>query len=381
MFFHMPVRLYFGSGEIKNLASIIKDDLRAAHPVLVTDKGIVQSGLLEKIKQQLPNIQIYDGIEANPKSDTINRIAVHMREMDPDLVIGLGGGSPLDAGKALALLGTNDGNIEDYEGREKYKKDPLPFLAIPTTCGTGSEVTWVSVITDVNRKFKMSVKGANMYPTVSIVDPDLIKTLPPSIIASTGLDALTHAVEAYLSKPATLITDNNAVKAVKLILGAIEGAYKDIENNHQDRENLMYGSTIAGFAFGNSDVTAVHCISESIGALYDIPHGVANSIFLPHVLSYNLPACTQKMATLARLTETGQTQINMMDDKTVAKTFIQKIIDLSARLGIPLFRELNIGPDTFEKIAEMSFENNSTPSNPRTMTKEDYVKVLENAYG
>ncbi len=381
MFFHMPVRLYFGPGEIKNLASIIKDDLKAERPVLVTDKGIVQSGLLEKIKKLLPNIQIYDGIEANPKSDTINEIAEHMRKIDPDLVIGLGGGSPLDAGKALALLGTNDGKIEDYEGCEKYEKDPLPFLAIPTTCGTGSEVTWVAVITDVNRKFKMSVKGAKMYPAISIVDPDLIKTLPTSIIASTGLDALTHAVEAYLSKPATLITDNNAIKAVKLILGAIEGAFKDIENNHQDRENLMFGSTIAGFAFGNSDVTAVHCISESIGALYDIPHGVANSIFLPHVLSYNLPACTQKMANLARLTETGQTGINKLDDNKAAGAFIQKISDLSSRLGIPLFRKLNIETDTFDKIAQMSFENNSTPSNPRTMTKKDYVRVLENAYG
>ncbi|MCF6247255.1 MAG: iron-containing alcohol dehydrogenase [Desulfobacula sp.] len=376
MFFHMPVQLYFGSGEIKNLASIVKKDLKAERPVLVTDKGIVQSGLLKKIKNQLPDIQIYDGIEANPKSDTINKIAEQMRKISPDLVIGLGGGSPLDAGKALALLGTNNGNIQDYEGREKYKNDPLPFLAIPTTCGTGSEVTWVSVITDVNRKFKMSIKGPKMYPAVSIVDPDLIKTLPPSIIASTGLDALTHAVEAYLSKPATLITDNNAVKAVKLILGAIEGGFNDIKNNHKDRENLMYGSTIAGLAFGNSDVTAVHCISESIGALYDIPHGVANSIFLPHVLSYNLPGCTQKMAALAR--DTG---INEDDDTKAAEVFIQKITDLSSRLGIPLFKELNIGKEVFGEIARMSFENNSTPSNPRVMAKEDYVKVLENAYG
>ena len=375
MLFHMPARLYFGSGEIVNLRFIVDEYLKADKPVLVTDKGIAASGLLEKVVSQFPGIKIFDKIEANPKSDTINKIAVEMREIGPDLVIGLGGGSPLDAGKALALLGTNDGNIEAYEGKEKYKNDPLPFLAIPTTCGTGSEVTWVSVITDVNRKFKMSIKGPKMYPAASIVDPDLIKTLPPSIIASTGLDALTHAVEAYLSKPATLITDTHAVKAVKLILGAIEDAYSDIKNNHTDRENLMLGSTIAGFAFGNSDVTAVHCISESIGALYDIPHGVANSIFLPHVLQYNLSDCLEKMAALAR-----QAGITQTDDMKASNAFIQLIVDLSKRLKIPLFKDLKIGKDQFEKIADMSFENNSTPSNPRVLEKKDYLNILVNAY-
>ena len=375
MLFHMPARLYFGSGEISNLKLIIDDYLKVKNPVLVTDKGIVESGLLTNVLKRFPGIKIFDGIEANPKSDTINKIAEKIRKLNPDLIIGFGGGSPLDAGKALALLGTNHGSIEDYEGKEKYKNDPLPFLAIPTTCGTGSEVTWVSVITDVNRKFKMSIKGPKMYPAVSIVDPDLIKTLPPKIIASTGLDALTHAVEAYLSKPATLITDNHAVKAVKLILGAIEGAYDDIENHHIERENLMYGSTIAGFAFGNSDVTAVHCISESIGALYDIPHGVANSIFLPHVLSYNLPECFVKMATLAR-----HIGIEEADDMSAAKAFIQKIKALSNRLGIPLFKDLKIGKDQFEIISKMSFENNSTPSNPRPLEPEDYLNILENAF-
>ena len=135
----------------------------------------------------------------------------------------------MDAGKALALLATNEGPIEAFEGREKYINEPLPFLAIPTTCGTGSEVTWVSVITDVNRKFKMSIKGPKMYPAVSIVDPDLIKTLPKSILASIGLDELTHAVEDYLSKPSTLITDTNALRVVQLILGAVEGAFTDIK--------------------------------------------------------------------------------------------------------------------------------------------------------
>ncbi|MCP4722111.1 MAG: iron-containing alcohol dehydrogenase [Desulfobacteraceae bacterium] len=375
MLFHMPVKLYFGPGEIQNLTRILSHDLKVKNPIIVTDKGIVASGLLEVVSRMLPGVRVYDTIEANPKSDTINAIAGKLQQIKPDLIIGLGGGSPLDAGKALALLATNPGQIENFEGRGKYINDPLPFLAIPTTCGTGSEVTWVSVITDVARKFKMSIKGPKMYPVVSIVDPDLIKTLPKSIIASTGLDALTHAVEAYLSKPATLITDINALKAVKLILGALEGAFTDIEKNHKDRENLMYGSTIAGFAFGNSDVTAVHCISESIGALYDVPHGVANSIFLPHVLAYNLPACVEKMADLAR--ETG---FPASDDKAAAQLFISHITQLSKQLEIPMFKDLHIGKSQFETIADMSFANNSNLSNPRSLDRKDYLKILENAF-
>ena len=375
MQFYMPSRLFFGPGEVQNINETVTKVLKSRKPVLVTDKGVVACGLVQKVTALLPELKIYDGIEANPKSDTINAIGQELRVLKPDLIIGLGGGSSLDAGKALALLAVNEGNIENYEGREKYVREPLPLLAIPTTCGTGSEVTWVSVITDVNRKFKMSIKGSKLYPAASIVDPDLIRTLPKRVIASTGLDALTHAVEAYLSKPATLITDIHAEKAVKLILGSVEDAWKDIENNFHARENLMYGATIAGLAFGNADVTAVHCISESIGALYDVPHGIANSIFLPHVLEYNRPSCEIKMAELAR-----KTGIVEQDASAEARSFIENIRMLSSRLEIPVFKDLDIGPDKFELIADMSFRNNSNPSNPRALGQKDYVKILEMAY-
>ncbi len=375
MNFHMPVKLFFGPGQIKLLKKIITEDLNALKPILVTDKGIVRAGLTKNVTESFPGIHVFDDIEANPKSDTINHTAVRIRKIKPDLVIAMGGGSALDAGKAIALLVTNKGDIQAYEGKKKYRNNPLPVLAVPTTCGTGSEVTWVSVITDTERNFKMSIKGPEMYPAAAIVDPDLIKTLPPGIVASTGLDALTHALEAYTSKPATLVTDTFAIKAIRLILNSIEDASHDICSNHKARENLMYGSMIAGFAFGNSDVTAVHCISESVGALYDVPHGIANSIFLPHVLSYNLPDCTEKLARVA-------CEIGIIDasKKSAAEKLIEKIFDLSVKLKIPTLKGLGIGKDAFDLIAEYSFNNNSNSSNPRDLGIEDYVKILENAY-
>ena len=288
--------------------------------MLITDKGLRASGLVDKVLQQIGNVDVFDEIEPNPKSDTVNRAGVLARQNKPDVIIALGGGSPLDAAKAIALLAVNEGLIEDYEGRAKYKNAPLPLIAIPTTCGTGSEVTWVAVITDIKRKFKMSVKGPKMFPHFAIVDPDLLRTLPVQTIAATGMDALTHAIEAYTVKPATFITDMIALKSIKMITESLEAAVQDIHINTEARENLMYGSTIAGFAFGNSDVGAVHCIAESIGALFDVPHGVANAIFLPYVMEYNLPECVDRFADIAAVMG-----IKAKDKNSAAQKLLKKI--------------------------------------------------------
>jgi alcohol dehydrogenase len=376
MNFHMPTKVVFGSGVLNSLNDVLKNEIKAVRPMLVTDKGLRASGLVDKVLQQIGTVDVFDEIEPNPKSDTVNRAGDLARKNKPDVIIALGGGSPLDAAKAIALLATNDGVIEDYEGRAKYKNAPLPLIAIPTTCGTGSEVTWVAVITDVKRKFKMSVKGPKMFPNFAIVDPDLLLTLPTATIAATGMDALTHAIEAYTVKPATLITDMIALKSIQLISASLEAAVQDIKANNQARENLMYGSTIAGFAFGNSDVGAVHCISESIGALFDVPHGVANAIFLPYVMEYNLPECVDRFADIAAVMG-----IKAKDKNIAAQKMLQKIRKLSRAVKIPSFKKLRIKPQHFEKIAEYSLQNNSNPSNARAATAQDYLGILQKAAG
>jgi len=375
MRFQMPTQIFFGPGTIAQLKDIVEGELKAANLFLVTDKGIRECGIAEKVTSHFPDIPVFDEVEQNPKHMTVNKAGKLVRRLEPDLIIGLGGGSSLDAAKALALLATNPGNIEDYEGRGKYTSPPLPVLAIPTTCGTASEVTWVSVITHTERKFKMSIKGPLLFPAVALVDPDLLKTLPPLLIASTGLDALTHAIEAYTVKPATFITDIFARASLKYIFQSLEEAYEDIQGNAKAREMLMLGSMLAGMAFGNSDVGAVHCISEAVGSIYDTPHGVANAVFLPHVMDFNLPVSARRYAEMSRLAG-----IHEVDDYEAANTLIKKIKSLSRKLGIPSVKDIGLEEAHFPQIAQKSAANNSNPSNPREASVKDYIDILSRAY-
>jgi alcohol dehydrogenase len=372
MRFHVPTEIIFHSGALNRLRKLVRREYRVTRILLVTDQGIIQSGIADKVISQIPDMDVFDEIEPNPKSTAVNRGGELARTIKPELIIGLGGGSSLDAAKAIALLATNPGTIEEYEGRQIYTHPPLPMVAVPTTCGTGSEVTWVSVITDTQRNFKMSIKGPHLFPRAAILDPDVLVSLPRPLIASTGLDALTHALEAYTVKPRTFFTDLLAREALQLIYHSLPVAYEDIASYTPAREHLMLGSTLAGMAFGNSDVGAVHCLAETVGGLYDIPHGVANAIFLPVVMKYNLPAVTHRYATIAR-----DLQIGDGDDDSAAQALIEEISSLSQTLHIPSFTSLSIPCDQFEEIARRSVQNNSNSSNPRKMTVSDYIVLLK----
>jgi alcohol dehydrogenase len=375
MRFQVPTRIIFGPGTIARLKDIVQEDLQAKNPFFVTDKGIRKSGIADKVLSLFPDIPVFDDVEQNPKHPTIDKAGDIVRRLKPDLIIGLGGGSALDAAKAVALLASNTGPIEDYEGLAKYRNPPLPVLAIPTTCGTASEVTWVAVITHTERKFKMSIKGPLLFPAVALVDPDLLLTLPPALIASTGLDALTHAIEAYTVKPATYITDIFARASLKYIFQSLERAYDDIRGNFKAREWIMLGSMLAGMAFGNSDVGAVHCISEAVGSLNDTPHGVANAIFLPYVMEFNLPVSARRYTEIARLAG-----IHEIDDYEAARMLIEKIKRLSQRLEIPSVKDIGLAEAQLPEIARKAFANNSNPSNPREVAVEDYLEILSRAF-
>ncbi len=374
MNFWLPTKIIFGSGVLSRLKEIIEEEFKASCVFLVTDKGIMDSGIGNQVLSQLEKAQVFDEVEANPKSPAVDKAGEQVRKAKPDLVIGLGGGSPMDAAKAAALLATNRGSIEDYEGKGKYKAPPLPVLAIPTTCGTGSEVTWVSVITHPERRFKMSIKGPEMFPVAALVDPNLLISLPPPLIASTGMDALTHAIEAYTAKGATEFSDVFAREALRYIFDSLPAAFDNIQNNKDAREGMMSGSTLAGVAFGNSDVGAVHCLAEACGGLYDLPHGELNSIFLPQVMEFNLPVAKTRYAEIA-----GLAGIQEEDENLASQELIHKIKSMSRAMNIPTFQDLGVEESEFPDIASGAFQNNSNPSNPREAKYEDYLAILNNA--
>jgi alcohol dehydrogenase len=340
---------------------------------MVTDPGVEETGWPERVWQALGEQRIdavtFDDVEPNPRASTVDRLAAWGREERAELVLGIGGGSALDAAKAAAMLMTNGGSAADYEGRDRYKNRPLPFIAVPTTCGTGSEVTWVSVLTVEERQAKISVKGETMFPDWALVDCELLRTLPARVVAWTGMDALTHAVEAFTCRPANPISDVLAVSAVSLLFHYLRRAAADVAGDAEAREAVMRASTLAGLAFGNADVAAVHCLSETLGGRFDLPHGLANAVLLAPVTRYNLPDCAEKLAALESALPAGSGE--------GAEGVLQAIESLVRDLGIPPFRDLGIPVEDYPWIAERAVHNGSNRSNPRVMGVVEYLEVLE----
>lgn len=364
--FRVPTRVLMAPGVLGRLPEIVAE-YAPERVLLVTDPGIEETGWPERVWRALAEREIeaitFDDVEPNPRASTVDRLAEWGREEGASLVLGIGGGSVLDAAKAAAMVIPNGGSAADYEGRNRYGKDPLPFIAVPTTCGTGSEVTWVSVLTVEERQAKISVKGETMFPAWAIVDSELLRTLPGRLVAWTGIDALTHAVEATTCRVANPVSDALAATAISLLFRYLRRAVADIAHDAEAREAVMRASTLAGLAFGNADVAAVHCLSETLGGRYDVPHGLANAVLLGPVTRYNLPACRAKLATL------GES----------AEAVIQAIEDLVRDLEIPGFRKLGIPEEDFAWIADRATQNGSNPSNPREMGSAEYLELLRSA--
>jgi alcohol dehydrogenase len=340
--------------------------------LMVTDPGIEETGCPERVWQALAEREIeaitFDDVEPNPRAATVDRLAKWGKEEGASLVLGIGGGSVLDAAKAAAMMMTNGGSVMDYAGRDRYAEKPLPFIAVPTTCGTGSEVTWVSVLTVPERHAKISVKGETMFPDWAIVDADLLVSLPGRLVAWTGADALTHAIEATTCRIANPVSDALAEKAIALLLKYLRRAAFDIAGDPEAREAVMRASTLAGLAFGNADVAAVHCLSETLGGRWNLPHGLANAVLLAPVTRYNLEACENELAKLESVLPPGSAP--------GAEGVLQAIEELVRDLGIPQFRDLKIPEDAHPWIAERAAQNGSNASNAREMGMEQYLELL-----
>lgn len=346
--------------------------------LLVVDPGMVATPWVGEIEASMAAAGLrslrFEEVESNPRAATVEALAELARGEGATVVVGLGGGSVLDAAKAAAMLARNGGRCADYQGAERFTVAPLPFVALPTTCGTGSEVTWVSVITDPERRTKISVKGHGMFPDHALVDADLLTSLPSRLVAWTGLDALTHALEALTGKPANPASDALATRAVELLLGFLPRAVADVGGDAEARVAVMTASTLAGMAFGNADVGAVHCLSESLGGGWDVPHGLANAILLVPVMRGHGSSVEEVLAGLGRRLLPGPT--GGCDDPAAAAELLAAVEQLVMTVGVPPFAELGIPAADFPWIAEQAVANGSNPSNPRPMGTAEYLAIL-----
>ncbi|HHZ01923.1 MAG TPA: iron-containing alcohol dehydrogenase [Tissierellia bacterium] len=376
--FTLPTKIVYGP---KCIISLV-DELKlqgGKRPIVITDKGVKNAGILDKITSILEqgniNYIVYDGVEPNPKDVNVEEGARIAREFSADSIIAVGGGSPIDCAKSVGVLMAHNGDkIKKYEGKTAATKPSPLLIAIPTTAGTGSELTFSSVITDTKNNYKMTVKSQYTAPKVAICDPELTLSLPPQITASTGIDALTHAIEAYTATCAEPISDALALYAIELIYNNLIIAVNE-GSNIEARSAMLLGSMLAGIAFSHSDVASVHCIAESLGGVYDLPHGVCNAIFLPYVMEYNMEYSVERYARIAKAMG-----FNFDNELEGAKKAVEAVKKLAKDVNLPLFSDLGVNVNDFEKLAEMSAKNISTESNPRPMSKEDYLTVIQTAY-
>ena len=376
--YRMPTRVHIEPGAIQRLPEAARS-LGLSSALLVVDQGVRNNTpwteTAERALQETGiRVVVFDQVEQNPRTSTVTKLAEIMREEGLDGIVGLGGGSVIDAAKAAAMLVDNEQRIEQYEGKNRYAKTPRPFIAVPTTCGTGSEVTWVAVLTIESIHSKISVKGETMFPSVALVDADLLQSLPKDLVAYTGADALTHALECTTCLAANPISDALAEKSIALLFRYLVRATENIEEDEEAREAVMRASTLAGMAFTNADVAAVHCLSESIGGFYDLPHGKLNAILLQPVLRDSRPAIAERLAQL-------DTVVFGSDPKSPQRErvdhFFAELQSLLQKLEIPAFSTLGVPKTDYRRIAEAATRNGSNRSNAQPMSITSYLELLE----
>ena len=376
--FKTPEYTLIGSKALEEAKPYLKKCGKKA--LIVTGKHVVLSDMMAELKKALEEIGIayfvFDGITGEPTNVMIDEGIAAYKENGCDFCIGIGGGSPLDSAKAIAAMITNEGKIADYNGKVIEKPIP-PVVAIPTTAGTGSEATQFTVITDVEKDIKMLLKGGYLVPKIAIVDPAYTYSAPKSITAATGMDALTHAIEAYTSRKALPVTDTLAVSAVKRIMKYLPAAYKD-GSDEKARYEMSVASYEAGICINNSTVTLVHGMSRPIGALFHVAHGISNAMLLTKCLAFALDGAYEKFANLGR--EIGAATAED-DDKTASEKFIEALNEICKICEIPTLLEYGIPKDEFfahmEKMAHDALTSGRPGNTMKPISEQDIIEIYK----
>ncbi|MED0736174.1 iron-containing alcohol dehydrogenase [Aneurinibacillus thermoaerophilus] len=378
--FYMPAVNIMGIGAAKEIGERMKS-YGKKKALIVTDAGLYQFGVADQMAAYVEEAglqaAIFPGAETNPTDKNVEAGLAMYREEHCDCIISLGGGSSHDCAKGIGLVAANGGRIHDYEGVDRSQSPMVPLFAVNTTSGTASEMTRFCIITDTSRSVKMAIVDKHVTPTISINDPMLTVKKPPALTAATGMDALTHAVEAYVSTAATPITDACALQAIRLISRNLRVAVANGENL-QARENMSYAQFLAGMAFNNASLGYVHAIAHQFGGVYNLPHGVCNAILLPHVERFNLISRAERFADIA---EAMGENISGLSMREAAEKAIEAIETLARDVGIPRgFAELGAKEEDIELLAVNAMKDACALTNPRKATLEDIKEIIRAAF-
>lgn len=376
--FFVKSDIIFGCGSIASLTDVLKQ-YNAKNVMVVYDAGVKAAGISEKVLAQVEaggfNTVIFDGVIPNPTNEVVEEAAKIAQEADIDVFVAVGGGSSIDLTKAVNVLMTNPGTIGQYGGIGMVKNDVLPLIAIPTTAGTSSEITNVSALIDTEKVIKYVVIDNKLVPSKVIIDPEFTKTMPVSVTAATGMDAITHAVESYISNMATPLTKYNSLRGLQVLR---ENLPKVVANGNdmEAREQMLIGCVITGFGFSNANLGLVHGIAHTLSAHFGLPHGMANAAVLPYVIEFNAENCPKEMAELAaaiglELTGTDKDKYLLAED----------LKGLLKELGIKTLSQQGIEEKDFDMLADDVLKEPVLGFNPRQdVTKEVVIDILKKAF-
>jgi alcohol dehydrogenase len=372
--FHMPTRALFGRGIFDTLAAETQG-FGARRVLVVSDPGVERLGLVDRATDQLTRegieVHRFTHVQPNPRDLHCMEGADLARGLGIDLLVGIGGGSPIDSAKCIGVLLTNGGHPRDWEDFGTLHHPPVPVIAIPTTAGTGSEVSPSAIITDTVRMKKMNLFDPRICPAVALVDPDLTLSVPPSVTAATGMDALSHAIDSLHCRLDTPASDGMALEGARLVGQYLVRAFTD-GTNVEARCGMAQASLVAGLAVGITDVAGCHSIAEAIGATYDTPHGVTCAVGLPMIMEYNLPVSRSKYVRLAHAFGLALSE----DGEVAARAAIDYVRDLNRRLSIPTLSEL-IDASDIDLLSAKALANTSTASNPRAAGAAEFRSIFE----
>ncbi|MHC4122544.1 MAG: iron-containing alcohol dehydrogenase [Planctomycetota bacterium] len=379
--FQMSEKLIMGIGVINELPNVI-NTLNKNKPLIVTDKGIIEAGIYKRIKETLENANIksdcFDQVEPDPEIEIAYKCTTAARDGDYDVLIGIGGGSSLDIAKAASILLTNHSDVTEYIGIDKIPEAGMDTILIPTTAGTGSEVTPILVLSDKKEHLKKGIVSDKLYSKVALIDPELIISLPPYPTAYTGIDALTHSIEAYTNKYAQPFIDTFALESIRLIGQNLRKAVKS-GDDIEARYNMSLASLYGGLCLGSVNTAGVHALAYPLGGTFEVPHGIANSLLLPYVMEFNLTGNLEKYANISVALGEHVAGLPLVE---AAGRAVKAVVQLSKDIGIiSKMRDLNVPFQAIDDMAKNAMKvTRLLNNNPREITENDAKQIYKNAY-